>query len=770
MALVIGIANYNDTDHSLKNAVKDARDLGAKLTDLNFDATVVVDPTRDEIKQSVDAFTKKLRKDDVALFYYSGHGAQVNGLNYLLPKDFDFSSTNADITSKEADAQWVHAKIVEAKTRLNIVILDACRTAARKGARSFGTNKGWSSMDVGRGTLFAFATAPNEEASDNTSGSNGLYTAHLLQALDKPGWTLSQVFHQTTEAVAAASHNTQTPWTAESVVGDFVFRDESVLKKHLDAINSERARLEALLRKQNEDFNKLKTQQEKDEAAARRQITQLALDAQNADAARVQQELARDNKLKADLEAERRRAADRIAQMEAETRQAEAAIQLIRQTPPTPESTGMTLDEARARVAQLESQLSDARKKTAADRQRALDRLETSYAPNRALLAKDPERLEIERTLVWQAKVQETRRRRQELEDQYAKEKKATEDFYTNQAANYKEPVEIRMLQTRTYNVLEAAEWTRYYPDEKPQVLTFNSGGKMFSAAIDDEEIKPLFAAKATKGVFALRAARRLDGTLDAAAPARLVFQVTGKMYEARAVESAPPPTSSVSITDGRLETKEVGGLVYVRIPAGSFDMGCSPGDTECFSDENPTHKVTITKPFWIGQTEVTQEAYQRAIGKNPSHFTGDPKLPVETVSWNDAQAYCQKVGMRLPTEAEWEYAARGGTKESRYVKLEDTAWHGGNSQAKTHPVAGKLPNGFGLYDMLGNVWEWVTDFFGNYGGAAQTNPTGPGKGTERVLRGGSWLYVPRDLRASVRLWFDPALRFSFIGARCVGE
>ncbi len=154
-------------------------------------------------------------------------------------------------------------------------------------------------------------------------------------------------------------------------------------------------------------------------------------------------------------------------------------------------------------------------------------------------------------------------------------------------------------------------------------------------------------------------------------------------------------------------------GLTYVSIGPGTFMMGCSPGNSECGTYEaNPPKPTTISKGFWIGQTDVTQEAYQRVTGSNPSHFTG-PKLPVESVNWTDAQNYCEAVGgMRLPTEAEWEYAARAGTKGARYGDLDQIAWYDKNSGHTAHEVANKTPNDWRLYDMLGNVWQWTTDSF----------------------------------------------------------
>jgi formylglycine-generating enzyme required for sulfatase activity len=211
-------------------------------------------------------------------------------------------------------------------------------------------------------------------------------------------------------------------------------------------------------------------------------------------------------------------------------------------------------------------------------------------------------------------------------------------------------------------------------------------------------------------------------------------------------------------------------GLRYVWIPPGRFTMGCSPGDSECGNDETPPHAVTITKGFWLGQTPVTQAAYQRVTGKNPSNFKGS-NLPVETVSWDEAQRYCKAIGGRLPTEAEWEYAARAGSAGARYGSLDDIAWYVGNSGDKPHEVGQKQPNAFGLYDMLGNVWQWMADWLGfDYPSAAVTDPSGPASGLLRAARGGSWDLNPRDERASNRAAFPPGIRGRAVGFRCVGE
>ncbi len=236
-------------------------------------------------------------------------------------------------------------------------------------------------------------------------------------------------------------------------------------------------------------------------------------------------------------------------------------------------------------------------------------------------------------------------------------------------------------------------------------------------------------------------------------------------------------PSPAVTIADLEVRTNPKDGLRYVRIPAGTFRMGCSPGDdTNCQDNEKPVREVRISKAFWMGQTAVTVGAYRRfaaATGKAmPSLTHSGDSLPMTAVNWAEAQGYCEWAGMRLPTEAEWEYAARAGTTGARYAELENVAWYRDNSDHKPHPVGQKTPNGFKLYDMLGNVWEWTADWYeGTYTGSSPViDPTGPSTGERRVLRGGSWYSYASGVRASVRNVVHPAYRNDNIGFRCTGE
>ena len=222
-------------------------------------------------------------------------------------------------------------------------------------------------------------------------------------------------------------------------------------------------------------------------------------------------------------------------------------------------------------------------------------------------------------------------------------------------------------------------------------------------------------------------------------------------------------------------------GLKYVWIPPGAFMMGCSPGDTECADDEKPSHRITISKGFWIGQTEVTVDAYRRfaaAMGRqmpnDPSFNSGwaNESMPIVNVTWDDAHDYCTWAGGRLPTEAEWEYAARGGSTEALYGKLDEIAWYDSNSGHQTHEVGQKRANGFGLFDVLGNVWEWVNDWYDEnyYQSSPSRDPPGPASGSLGVLRGGSSYNYPRNVRVSLRNRSYPANTNGGVGFRCARE
>ncbi|MDR1921295.1 MAG: formylglycine-generating enzyme family protein [Candidatus Adiutrix sp.] len=226
-------------------------------------------------------------------------------------------------------------------------------------------------------------------------------------------------------------------------------------------------------------------------------------------------------------------------------------------------------------------------------------------------------------------------------------------------------------------------------------------------------------------------------------------------------------------------ETTNSIGMEFVLIPAGEFLMGSPDSDEEVDDDEKPRHKVIISRPFYLGKYAVTQSQWEAVMGNNPSKFKGWSN-PVEMVSWDDAQAFIKKLNQkeggkkyRLPTEAEWEYAARAGTT-GRYSFGDDAgalgryAWYKDNSGGLTHPVGQKEPNGWGLYDMHGNVWEWARDRHGvkYYAGSPGTDPRGPFLGSYRVNRGGGWNNSARLCRSAIRNNGTPGYRRQTLGFR----
>lgn len=237
--------------------------------------------------------------------------------------------------------------------------------------------------------------------------------------------------------------------------------------------------------------------------------------------------------------------------------------------------------------------------------------------------------------------------------------------------------------------------------------------------------------------------------------------------------ESKPKPKVNQNLT---IRIGDVN-FVMVKVSGGTFTMGATPEMKDPADDEKPTHKVTLSS-YYIGETEVTQALWKAVMGSNPSEFKGDD-LPVESVSWDDCQTFISRLNaltgkrFRLPTEAEWEFAARGGnqsrhTQYSGSSRIDDVAWYDDNSGWETHPVKTKQPNELGIYDMTGNVWEWCQDWDGRYSSDAQTNPSGASSGAFRVFRGGNWGDTPSECRSSDRNGHTPVWSNFCLGLRLV--
>ena len=273
---------------------------------------------------------------------------------------------------------------------------------------------------------------------------------------------------------------------------------------------------------------------------------------------------------------------------------------------------------------------------------------------------------------------------------------------------------------------------------------------------------------------------------LKASAPSNLQITLTKEaMATQQSIVSQPTvaeqPVAQPTVANSdniSIPVKDGISIDMVRVEAGTFKMGATAEMKNPWVLEKPTHKVTLTNDYYIGKYEVTQALWQAVMGSNPSYFKGD-NLPVEQVSWNDCQEFLSKLNritgktFRLPTEAEWEYAARGGKKSrgcqySGSNNLSDVAWYWDNSGSKTHAVGSKQSNELGIYDMSGNVWEWCQDWHGRYSKSSQTNPTGATSGSGRVSRGGCWIGDAGLCRSSYRSDDAPDDRNSNLGLRLV--
>ena len=222
----------------------------------------------------------------------------------------------------------------------------------------------------------------------------------------------------------------------------------------------------------------------------------------------------------------------------------------------------------------------------------------------------------------------------------------------------------------------------------------------------------------------------------------------------------------------GESKRKQVQGAVFemIYVPAGEFLMGCEQG----WDDERPVHRVVLSHGFWLGRTEVTQGLWKAVMGANPAHFQKGDHFPVERVGWNDCQEFIRHLNrstgssFRLPSEAEWEYACRAGSQEDFPAGLDACAWYVLNSAQSTHAVGIKRANGFGLHDMLGNVWEWCADGYdpAYYARSPLENPAGALDARHRVDRGGAWGYGADIVRPSRRDGSGPDYRINLLGLR----
>ena len=667
VALVIGNAGYTEATTTLKNPVNDATAVAAVLRRLGFEVIEGKDLDRNGFFDQIGAFDDAARSAKVALFFYAGHGLQVDGRNYLAPVDLKLERKQ----DLRRHAIELAAVLEVMRSETNLVILDACRNNPLAGelARAIGlsraaaASRGLARVESASGTLIAYATEPGAVAADGT-GDHSPFTAALLEHLETPGLSVHDLFTQVTASVLKRTSEKQKPWTHSSL--------------------------------------------------------------------------------------------SKVVRLVATADPEPAVARVPEEEPGEPVSDRLTAEQLVAERVFWESMKDST---NPADIQAYLDR----YA-NGVYAALARNRLKALQTAVAPA----------------APEATAVEDALGLQRSDR------RLIQLG----LAAAGF-----DAGPADGLFGRGtrgaigrwqasrGEAATGHLDVETAKLLLASgRQREKQEAARQAAAESARLKREQEVRERAQREAQERARReAEERARREAEARRLADQRRRQQEWEklGLVMVRVDGGSFTMGCQSGrDGACFDDEKPARRVQV-RSFEIGKYEVTQALWEAVMGENPSSFKGCAECPVERVSWDDVQAFLAKLNARtgkryrLPTEAEWEYAARGGRQSRGYRyaggdAVGSVGWHGDNSGDRTHPVGRKRGNELGLHDMSGNVWEWVQDCWNeSYRGA-------PGDGrawergdcSKRLVRGGSWNYIPLSLRSAFRIRYVAGNRNDYLGFR----
>jgi formylglycine-generating enzyme required for sulfatase activity len=655
-ALVIGNSNYrSNTVSILVNPVNDARDVAATLRQMGFSVREIIDGSREQMALAIDGFSRDLKGAEVGLFFFAGHGVQVDGRNYLIPVDAELPNSQV-VPFRTIVADEVLAGMSAAGAKLNLFFLDACRDNPLP-AESRNLQRGLAVVgNRPPETMIVYATQANATAADGT-GRNSPFTQALLKHLPVPALDVYDLFRNVSSEVQGTTGGRQRPEQFGNVTVRYSLASGSLGSAAVGAPSAPTAPTPSF------------------------GIVSLASGSLSITVASA------------------------------------ATVSLLDKSVELP--AGATLPVNNVTVGDVAVAVRYADGKT----------------ENRSV------RVEANRSV------------------------SVSFDY--------------RPVTTGSLRVSAATAGTVWL--DGSQRGTVSPGGSL-----------TLSDVPAGSRRVEIRYADGKSETSTATVSA-------GGAAVAVAFSYQPAPATAFdglphAVTAGQSWTSP-SGIKFMVVPGGSFAMGSpSSGD----SDERPVRQVTLTG-FWLAATEVTQGQWQAVMGSNPSD-TGrgiGSNNPVNNVSWNDAVIFCNKLsqkeglqpaytingtsvslnsaanGYRLPTEAQWEYAAKGGEAGVRqnvaYSGSNDAnavAWYSSNSGSKTQPVATKAPNALGLYDMSGNVNEWVWDWKDTYPSTTQTDPAGPASGGRRVNRGGSWFSNATSLRPAYRDGGGPDDRISRLGFR----
>ena len=697
-AVVIGMSDYGG-NKSLDNTLNDADDMANVLTQLGFEVTLLKNNDLRNLKTHLINWYYTIEGNDVAIFYFAGHGLEVNGQNYLVPLDAELNS-QTDVEYNALNVNQVLGNMNEKRVGMKLIILDACRDNPFKRGWRGSEEKGLAGMNAPRGTYIAFAAAPGFTAEDgkNYNLRNGVFTHYLKDEILKAGITIDEIFNNVTGKVSNLTHDQQTPFKSSSLTRNFYFIPPPII---LPAPSDDKpspapspvpepkpvpspaptVNIAEVVRQANAFFGKKQYQE----------ALPLYQQAANADDSGAQNKLG-----------------NCYANGLGVTKDYTQAVYWFKkaadQASDDAQNSLGTCYENGYGVTKDMNQAIEWYKKAAEQgniiAQHALDRLQN----NPVISAVE---------LLHQA------------DTYYSKNQ------YSDAFPLYKQAAEQGNADAQ--NGLGTCYENGYgVPKDKNQAI------KWYKKATEQGNI------------IAQHALDRLQNN--------------------------PSPTPVNNRFANYTETAYNLNLEMIAVEGGTFTMGCtSEQGNDCDSDEKPAHQVNLSD-FYIGKYEITQAQWKALMGSNPSIFKGD-SLPVENVSWNDAREFINKLNAqtgkqyRLPTEAEWEFAARGGNKSRGYKysgsnTVDNVAWYGDNSLNKTQTVGTLSPNEIDIYDMSGNVWEWCNDKYNEYNGNSQTNSQSTFSGSYRMFRGGGCRNYAKNVRVSYRNCGAPGDRNNSIGFR----
>ncbi len=757
IALVIGNGAYQKAK-PLLNPANDAADMAQTLKDLGFEVLSGVNQNKRQMETLIREFGAKLASGGTGLFYYAGHGIQVGGENYIVPIDADIPDED-EVAYLAVPISLVLTKMTTAKNDLNIVILDACRNnpfaRSWRSFRDSSNNDGLAKISPPTGTLVLYATEPGKVASDG-AGRNGLFTEALLKQMKKPNLEYDQMVKALSTDVWQKSNKQQLPWKEGNSLQDFYFvkADAKISTTKTQPANETEPTPLPMPKPtplptptpvsvaQNIDAEEIYWQE------ISNRDTRSGYELYLAEYQNGRYAVQANNKIKQfkQDELQKQKDIERSKWREAQNQNTRESYNSYLTAYPNGEFAA----DARLGVKALDSK-AEQTKWLEANSINSKD----AYKSYLALYPKG------EFAASAGSKIREIENKEEQTkwdEVQFLNRKSAYQS-YLSAYPNGK-------------NAASAKQKIKEFDEEEARKLKEQEKAKEKAKWEEAERLKTVVEYKGYLSIYP-------NGEF--ASLARLRLRDLGEVVT---IANRTAGAISKATLPGGVE------MSFAYIPAGDFMMGSTNGS----DDEKPVHKVTISQGFFMGRTEVTQAQWQAVMGNNPSDFKNCPNCPVEQVSWDDAQSFVSKLNAqndgfkyRLPSEAEWEYAARAGTTGDYAGNLDAMAWYYENAgdqrlsgegsadklksnNNRTHDVATKQPNAWGLYDMHGNVWEWCQDWYADsyYANSPSVNPTGATSGSVRVRRGGGWGGGAVYLRSALRFGVSPSLRGGSLGFRVV--